>query len=227
MKRSEVNAILRESGEFCRQMNFPLPPFAFWTPEQWTQAGTEYDEIRDCRLGWDITDFGLGRFETDGLTLFTIRNGSPTNPAYIKPYCEKLLISGEDQVSPMHFHWNKMEDIICRGGGNLMMQLYNATPDEQLADTPVRVSMDGRSFTVPAGETLRLTAGESVTLPPYCYHKFWAEGGTGVCLIGEVSKVNDDEWDNRFLEPLGRFPAIEEDEPQLYLLCTEYPRAPQ
>ena len=34
--------------------------------------------------------------------------------------------------------------------------------------------------------------------------------------------VNDDTRDNRFLEPLGRFPAIEEDEEPLYLLCNEY-----
>jgi len=44
-------------------------------------------------------------------------------------------------------------------------------------------------------------------------------------LVGEVSRVNDDEKDNRFLDPIGRFPQIEEDEPSLYLLCNEYPVA--
>ena len=35
--------------------------------------------------------------------------------------------------------------------------------------------------------------------------------------------VNDDATDNRFWEPIGRFPDIVEDEPAEALLCTEYP----
>jgi D-lyxose ketol-isomerase len=42
-------------------------------------------------------------------------------------------------------------------------------------------------------------------------------------MVGEVSTVNDDENDNRFLEPLGRFSEIVEDEPKYRLLCNEYP----
>jgi D-lyxose ketol-isomerase len=41
-------------------------------------------------------------------------------------------------------------------------------------------------------------------------------------LCGEVSLVNDDHTDNRFYEPAGRFPEIEEDEPPLHLLVTDY-----
>ena len=63
---------------------------------------------------------------------------------------------------------------------------------------------------------------ESITLAPYCYHKFWGVGGR--VLVGEVSKVNDDNTDNRFLEPVGRFPAIEEDEVPLHLLVNDYGR---
>ena len=44
-------------------------------------------------------------------------------------------------------------------------------------------------------------------------------------LVGEVSSVNDDNADNRFLHTLPRFPSIDEDEPPLRLLCTEYPPA--
>jgi D-lyxose ketol-isomerase len=36
---------------------------------------------------------------------------------------------------------------------------------------------------------------------------------------------NDDEEDNRFEKPVGRFPAITEDEPPYRLLCNEYPPA--
>lgn len=226
MKRSELNQIMRNAVEFAKKMGFALPPFAFWGPEEWKTKGHEYDEIRDNMLGWDITDFGSGDFHKIGLLMFTIRNGNFNNSKYIKPYCEKLLIVEEEQITPFHFHWKKMEDIINRGGGNLLVQVYNSTADEKLDETtPVRISMDGRNYTAPAGTIVRLTPGESITLSPGMYHKFWGEKGTGTILVGEVSKVNDDRVDNRFLNREGRFPAIEEDEKPLYLLYTEYPPA--
>ena len=39
MKRSEINAIMRESLGFLKRMNFLLPPFATWTPQQWQAQG--------------------------------------------------------------------------------------------------------------------------------------------------------------------------------------------
>lgn len=224
MKRSEINAILKETIAFLDQMNFKLPPFAYFTPEDWKSKGAEYDEIRENMLGWDITDYGHGDFDKIGLFLFTLRNGNLKNPTNKKTYAEKLLISKENQYSPMHFHWNKMEDIINRGGGNLMVEVYNCDKDQGLATTDVEVVTDGCKRTVPAGTVLRLLPGESITLPPYQYHAFWAEEGHGTCLIGEVSMVNDDNTDNRFYEKQGRFPVIEEDEAPLYLLCNEYNR---
>jgi len=225
MKRSQINRIIDESLEFCQRMNFHLPPFAMWSPEDWATRGHEYDEIRDNMLGWDVVDFGLGKFEEMGCVLFTIRNGNQQIDQYEKPYCEKLLIIADDQVTPYHFHFAKMEDIINRAGGDLMVQVYNADEGEQLADTPVEVNTDGYVHTVEAGTVVCLTPGESITLPSYQYHKFWADGGTVLC--GEVSMVNDDMVDNRFLEALERYPTLEEDEPACYLLCTEYPPAPE
>jgi hypothetical protein len=225
MKRSEVNALMRGAIRFAQAHKFLLPPFAFWSPAEWKAKGHEADEIRDCMLGWDITDFGLGRFHKLGLILFTIRNGHPSNRKYPKPYAEKLMIIEEGQVNPMHFHWSKAEDIIVRGGGSMGIQLYNATPSEGLARTPVTVSIDGVRRTLKAGAKITLTPGESICLPRRLYHKFWGVNGTGAVVLGEVSAVNDDKKDNRFLEPVGRFPTIEEDEPPLHLLCSEYPRA--
>lgn len=224
MKRSEINRILKENMEFIKQMNFALPPFAYFTPQEWKEKGEEYDEIRNNMLGWDITDYGRGDFEKVGLFLFTIRNGNFSDPQNKKTYAEKLLISDEDQYSPMHFHFNKMEDIINRGGGNLIVEVYNCDENEGLADTDVEVVTDGYRHRVPAGTKIRLTPGESITLPPYQYHAFWAEKGYGKVLIGEVSMVNDDNNDNRFYEPQARFTTIEEDEEPLYLLCNEYKR---
>lgn len=226
MKRSEVNEIIRQAEAFIREHRFALPPFAQWTEEDWLGKGHECDEIRDNMLGWDITDYGLGKFDEVGLVLVTIRNGNQNNDLYEKPYAEKLLISREGQVCPMHFHWKKMEDIINRGGGVLMMQLYCSKEDGQLdRETPVEVVSDGVKLTVPAGTVLELLPGQSVTLTRGLYHAFWAKKGCGPVLIGEVSQCNDDNTDNRFYEKLGRFPAIEEDEPPYRLLCSEYPAA--
>ena len=223
MKRSELNRRIDEAIAFAKEMNFNLPPFAFWSPEEWATKGKEYDEIRDNMLGWDVTDFGSGEFEHTGLLLFTIRNGNLGNAAYPKPYAEKLLIVEEGQITPCHFHWSKMEDIINRGGGDLLVEVFNSTEEEGLSDTDVTVTIDGKRITVKAGTVLRLAPGESITMTQGLYHKFWAEGGKA--LLGEVSMVNDDCRDNRFYLPAGRFPAIEEDEPARHLLCNEYPKA--
>jgi len=37
-----------------------------------------------------------------------------------------------------------------------------------------------------------------------------------------VSKVNDDENDNRFKKPIGRYPEIVEDEAPVHLLVSDY-----
>ena len=226
MKRSEINAAIKGAMKMFEEYKISLPPFTKWTPEEWKTKGAEVTEIKENMLGWDITDFGQGDFSKTGLFLITLRNGNQKNPEkYPKPYAEKLMIVQENQVTPMHFHWFKMEDIINRGGGNLIVEVFNATDDDQLADTDVTVFIDGHSEVVPAGTKIRLTPGESITLPQRQYHAFWAEKGFGKVLIGEVSMVNDDNVDNRFYETQGRFPTIEEDEEPIYLLCNEYPEA--
>lgn len=222
MKRSEINRNIALAKELMETYRFNLPRWAYWSPEEWKKAGPEAREVRECMLGWDITDFGLGDFEKQGLTLFTIRNGNLARPDNEKTYAEKIMMVKVKQITPMHFHWAKMEDIINRGGGELVIQLYTSTPDEQLDEkSDVKVSIDGIEHTVQAGGTVRLQPGDSITLTRGLYHKFWAEGGN--CLVGEVSMTNDDTRDNRFHEPLGRFPKIEEDEPPVHLLCNEYP----
>jgi D-lyxose ketol-isomerase len=173
-------------------------------------------------LGWDITDFGSGDYYKIGLLMITLRNGNFNDPKYEKPYAEKLLVVGGGQVTPYHYHYKKWEDIINRGGGNLLLRLYNRGDNDTLADTPVTAHIDGHECTVQAGEIVRLLPGESISLVNGLYHTFWGEPGTGTILVGEVSKVNDDRVDNRFLEKIGRFPNIEEDEEPLYLLSMDY-----
>ena len=226
MKRSEINKIMQEGLNFIEKgMNFLLPPFAKWSPDDWRLKGEESVEIIEQQLGWDITDFGSGNFNEVGLLLFTIRNGSFEELKKLngKIYAEKVMIVQEEQITPIHFHYQKMEDIINRGGGELVIQLWNSFPNEEL-DTvnDVLVSVDGVKVKLKAGDTLTLTPGESVCLPQRNYHKFWGKKGTGTILVGEVSRVNDDYVDNHFYEKVGRFAEIEEDVEPLYLLYGDY-----
>lgn len=222
MKRSEINAIMDQAITFLDEMKFTLPPFAFWEPEAWKTKGPECREIVETNMGWDITDFGAGKFDELGLFLFTIRNATleELKKTQGKVYAEKVLIVQPQQITPAHFHHQKMEDIINRGGGELVVQLWNSTEDNTFADTPIQVQTDGVTREIEAAGLLRLQPGESVTLPQRLYHKFWAEGGT--VLVGEVSRVNDDNVDNFFYDELGRFPSIEEDEAPRHLLTIDY-----
>lgn len=226
MKRSEINRVIKKFEALLNEYKFALPPYLSFTPEEWSTLGHEYDEIRDNKLGWDVTDYGEGHFDTLGLALITIRNGNvKMKDKYKKPYAEKIMMCDSGQVSPMHFHWNKMEDIINRGGNDVLFTFYNANKEtEEFEDTDVVIMKDGRQYRLPAGSQVALKPGESFTLYPYLYHEFVIPEG-GPALIGEVSMCNDDDTDNRFKEPLGRFPTIEEDEAPYRLLCTEYPEA--
>ena len=218
MKRSEINRYINDAKNFFAEHQFHLPVWVDWSPAEWATKGEECEEIRRNQLGWDVTDFATGKFEEIGLTLITIRNG---NVKYDnKTYCEKIMFVRENQVTPTHFHWKKMEDIIHRGGGTFCVRLWKADENEQPTDEVCKVQIDGVTTTIPAGEVLRLKPGQSISFEPYMYHEFWSEGGHS--MIGEVSTVNDDENDNRFLQSPGRYPSIEEDEPAQYLLCNEY-----
>lgn len=223
MKRSSINQYLREADRAFASAGFYLPPFAHFPADKWDTLGAEYDEIRERMLGWDITDFGSGDFEKLGLLLFTVRNGDFADPT-AKTYAEKLMYVRQNQVTPMHFHWKKMEDIICRTalrpGATLAVQVYLSDENEGLSQEDVPVQLDGFHTTVPAGTILHLEPGQSITMTRGLYHKFWSENGD--CIVGEVSMCNDDKTDNRFLTPTGRFADVEEDEPALWRLCNEY-----
>lgn len=223
MKRSQVNKIIAEADDFMRSFGFVLPPFAYWSPSELIKRKADIAGIIDARLGWDITDYGKGKFDKLGLFLFTVRNGSQDDLSRGGGMCyaEKIMISRQDQISPMHRHIVKAEDIINRGGATLALKLYNSDGDGQIDKvSDVTVATDGVLRTQGAGDILRLNPGESVTLMPGNWHAFWGEGGD--VLIGEVSTVNDDMNDNIFAEPIGRFSTIEEDVEPLHLLVSDY-----
>jgi D-lyxose ketol-isomerase len=109
-----------------------------------------------------VTDFNLGEYRKTGLLLFTIRNGNVKDPES-KQYAEKIMMVDVDQITPMHFHWHKAEDIINRGGGQLVIQLYNSTPAEGLADSDVTISTDGVLRKVKAGDCVMLNPRSAIT----------------------------------------------------------------
>ena len=181
MKRSEINIAHTDALRYFVECGWALPP-----------------EPR-----WDITDFGLGDFRSHGLVLVEL--------ASEREYCEKIMVSLRDQVTPAHYHERKKEDIICRSG-QLAVRVWDRYRDH------FELPVNGRQRTVCGGDIVELAAGERVTLPQGTVHEFWAIGER--CLIGEVSTANDDANDNFFVNELvGRFPEIEEDEPaQLQLM---------
>jgi D-lyxose ketol-isomerase len=181
MKRSVINRAYRDAlGSFSRH-GWALPPHP----------------------RWDITDFGLGVFDQNGLVLL--------NLADEPEYSEKLMFARRGQATPCHRHARKKEDIICRFG-ELVLTLWPLRPapgTAQPSSFPVRI--DGRAGEVRPGEELVLAAGSRVTLPAGVWHSFWPRSQE--CIIGEVATRNDDAGDNEFLDPgVGRFPGIDEDE---------------
>lgn len=221
MERSRINAIMADAAEMIARAGFHLPPFAYWSPDEFREKATP--AIREGRLGWDITDYGQGNFDKLGLFLFTLRNGrlAELQAGRGMVYAEKLLISQEGQISPMHTHIIKTEDIINRAGATLAIRLCGSDGQGRMdRNTPALVDCDGVPRQVAPGDVIRLGPGESVTLRPGDWHEFWAEGGA--CLIGEVSTVNDDLTDNIFAAPIGRFANITEDQPPTHLLVSDY-----
>ena len=223
MKRSEINRLLEDAGEMFERHGFSLPPFAHWSPTDFVAHQSSAAHLIHSRCGWDVTDYGAGRFDEMGLVLFTLRNGilSDLNTGRGMCYAEKLLISRQDQLSPMHTHIIKAEDIINRGGGTLVVELFGSDAKGHLDQHGGgNVMCDGIWVPFKAGEKLKLAPGESITLRPGDWHAFWADGAD--VLIGEVSTVNDDESDNIFHKPITRFSQIAEDAEPARLLVSDY-----
>jgi D-lyxose ketol-isomerase len=117
-----------------------------------------------------------------------------------------------NQVTPRHYHSSKKEDIICRWG-RLAIELPSPKP-------AVRLQVNGEECDIPTSQPLILAAGERITLTQGVLHAFWADSEYSV--VGEVSTANDDRNDNHFEDArIGRFSAIDEDEPALVKLVSD------
>lgn len=189
MKRSTINQAIKQASNCFEKHHWSLPPSPLW----------------------DVTDFGLGKFEKFGLVLI--------NLAEEAEYCEKLMFAFKNQVTPYHAHKQKKEDIIVRNG-RLALLLSEGNPETVEAGVPFQVKVNGKLITAHNGEMIILEGGERITLTPGIYHEFFPLSNE--CIIGEVSTANDDVNDNFFVnEEIGRFSEIEEDEEPLVTLVSD------
>ena len=222
MKRSEINGAIAWAKDLLHKNNIHLPAMAYWNMDEWKANAGKLDTVHKVMLGWDITDFGTNDFSTVGAVLYTVRNGDMNDASVGVPYCEKYIVMKEGQRLPKHYHEFKTEDIINRANGVLAVYLWNTDAEGKQLDTDVQVFMDGIEYTFKAGEEILVYPGDSISLKPHIAHIFGPKPGMGDLVVGEVSKVNDDNTDNYFLEPTARFADIEEDEAILHPLCNEY-----
>ena len=218
MLRSEINRLMADAEALFAKHGYVPPPWASWSPAEWA---AHPEQARFCaahQMGWDITDFGGGEFARRGLILLCTRNGIQNVPGE-RPYAEKIMVVGDNQETPYHWHKIKTEDIINRGGAEFVIEIVGTDAQGAPTSGDVDVLIDGLVRRVPAREPIVLKTGESVTLFPGQAHRFYGRGGT--VLVGEVSQVNDDNNDNFFFEPVGRFARLEEDEAPRHPLWSE------
>ena len=220
MKRSEINTAIQTAKEMMKKYSWTLPSWAYWSKSEYENKSELREYLNKHQMGWDVTDFGKGVFNEQGITLFCIRNGIQGN-VNDKPYAEKLLFMQEGQEIPFHSHKIKLEDIINRGGGDLAIEFVEVDEKDQELANKITVLVDGEKILLDPHEPLILKRGQSVTVDRNIFHRFYAVKGSGMVMAGEVSQVNDDNNDNYFLEPIGRFSEIQEDEPTLHPLWNE------
>ena len=220
MKRSEINKAIQSAKKMMEKYSWTLPSWAYWSKNEYENKNELREYLNKHQMGWDVTDFGKGVFNEQGITLFCIRNGIQGN-VHDKPYAEKLLFMQEGQEIPFHSHKIKLEDIINRGGGDLAIEFVEVDEKDQELSNKITVLVDGEKILLDPHEPLILKRGQSVTVDRNIFHRFYAVKGSGMVMAGEVSQVNDDNNDNYFLEPIGRFSEIQEDEPTLHPLWNE------
>jgi len=220
MKRSQINSSILQAKEMMKEYQWVLPTWAYWSVEDFKNNTKTRNYLKAHQMGWDVTDFGWGNFDQQGIALFCIRNGIQGD-VNDKPYAEKLLFMKDGQEIPYHAHKVKLEDIINRGGGDLVLEFLELDENKNELSKNILVLVDGQEITLEPHQPLTLKRGQSVTVDRNVYHKFYAAQGSGLVMAGEVSQVNDDNNDNYFLEPVGRFSKIEEDEAPIHPLWNE------
>jgi D-lyxose ketol-isomerase len=164
--------------------------------ERLTAAGVAMTPEERERL--EIADFGLGRFEAEGLGLLTYVNTARC--------CAKELVMWPGQTCPQHRHPpaagepGKEETFRVRQGECILHV------DQGAASPAPRAQAPGEHYT-PMREVV-LRPGEQFTIPPDTWH--WFQAGPQGCVVSEFSTTSRDELDI-FLDPnVARIPVVED-----------------
>ncbi len=221
MRRSEINRYIKEAVVFLEKMYFKLPAWAYFNACDWENINPEYGGIVKNNLGWDVTDFGSGKFKDIGVVTFTMRNHIFDETSETGRYAEKVIIIRKNQLTPLHYHKEKTEDVINRGGGKLCVKLWLSDDNRGKSEKSFTLEIDGISRKIIPGEILKINPGESISIKPGIYHTFWAE--IDMVMAGQISSAEVDHQDTFFFENYRWKVEIEEDEKPDYFLYHEYP----
>ncbi len=160
---------------------------------------------------WDITDYGLG-FDSFVIAMINLTEEPE--------YSEKLIYCVANKPVPMHCHHLKKEDLICRWG-ILEVELWAGDPQTTPLGALFKTKKTGKEISVSSGQTIRICAGERITINPHIYHSF--RSLTSDVIVGQVSTASNDLNDIFFVdERIDRFPEIIEDEPKQIELAYEF-----
>lgn len=148
----------------------------------------------------EVADFGLDRFETEGLGLITYVNTHRV--------CAKELVMWPGQTCPQHRHPpvgddpGKEETFRVRQGE---CTLYVDEGPEN-ATASIRCRPPSEFYGAGLREVV-LRPGDQYTLKPDIWH--WFQAGPEGCVVSEFSTTNRDEMDI-FLDPnIRRIPVVE------------------
>ena len=133
----------------------------------------------------ELTDLGLGRFESEGLALIVYINTDR--------YCAKELIMLPGQTCPEHRHPpvgddpGKQETFRVRRGTVYLHVEGDPTPN------PIAQPPKGKQRFYTAPREIVLNPGDQFTIPPDTLH--WFQAGPGGAVISEFSSTSRDELD--------------------------------
>ncbi len=234
MKRSEIDTAIERAISNAKNLGVALPAWSDWHPQQFEKNA---DGIRHQKLGWKVVDFGMKDFENCGLVILALcsslvdETGEPlTKVAHLGEYdypvtsfSRKYLFVQAGQTEPHHFHRQKArKEVSVIAGAPVRFELAWAENDTTLSNQDVNVAVDGIWHQLPAGGSLMVNPGETITLPGNLSHIISvAEGGPDTIMM-ETSTANNDRRDNIFPFMTPTSTSVIEDTVARYQLLDEH-----
>lgn len=234
MKRSEIDGAIARAIGNAKKFHVALPKWAEWKPSQFDASA---DGIRHQKLGWKVVDFGASDFPNCGLVILALCSplvddaGAPrTKPQTVGKreypvtgFSRKYLFVQAGQTEPHHFHRQKArKEVTVVAGAPVRFELAWADGDTALSEKDVDVQVDGIWHHLPAGGSIVVNPGETITLPGELSHIISVpEGGEDTIML-ETSTANNDTKDNIFPFMTPTSVPVDEDSAARYQLLDEH-----